>query len=160
MLAPSLNGFRIGDVVQFRVRNIDNLIVWGEASKVDSKSLNWVTALVLVSNTDNVKCLENSIYPGVVSLVDLDSNRLEVVLSTWIVSSVSNRKENKLNKLRTGQQVVSIVVAYCSRELVVVALRGHALGCFGILPAKRIFNDFVGVSAWSIGQRNKVTFRQ
>lgn len=83
-------------------------------------------------------------------------------MSSWLLKSINRRKDNDDNDacaLRVGQKVSSVTVAIRSRDLVVVAFRGHAAGRFGLVPARRTFNDVCGGNAWSLGQRNQVTLR-
>lgn len=156
-----LSGFRIGEMVDFRVHDIDGLVVVGQTSKsARAKSDASVPAIAYLINTDKVECITDSVYPGIVSLVDLDEGRVEVVLSTWLINATRNRKENRASALELGQEVGSVAIAVRPREFAVVAFRGHAAGRFGVVPTRRSFNDILGGNAWSVGQRNQVTLRQ
>ncbi|KAG5446031.1 Protein RRP5 [Clonorchis sinensis] len=157
-----LSGFRIGDLIEFQAETLDTIMVSGQVSrlKAEKAGKHPVPAIAYLANTDGIECVPGKAYAGVVSFIDLNAERLEVALSAWLVNSVRNRKNNAASTPRLGQKVSSITIAFRSRTIAVVALRGHASGCFGILPARRTFNDVLGGNAWAVGQRNDVTLRQ
>ncbi|CAI2728607.1 unnamed protein product [Schistosoma spindalis] len=159
-----LGSFRIGDHVHFKVEELENSVIFGKASKLSEKNPTkqhtWVPAMVYVANSNNTDCVVSQTYSGIVCFIDHEKSRLEVVLSSWLVNSINTRKENISSCIKQKQQISSVVLAYRSRDIVVLGLRGHAAGLLGVVPARRTFNDVVGGNAWVIGQRNKITFRQ
>ncbi|KER24715.1 hypothetical protein T265_07673 [Opisthorchis viverrini] len=157
-----LSSFRIGDLIEFQAEALDTIIVSGQVSrlKADKVGKHPIPAIAYLANADGIECVPGKTYAGVVSFIDPTAERLEVALSTWLVNSVRNRKNNAASTPRLGQKVSSITIAFRSRTIAVAALRGHASGCFGILPARRTFNDVLGGNAWAVGQRNDVTLRQ
>ncbi|CAH8549506.1 unnamed protein product [Heterobilharzia americana] len=159
-----LRSFRIGDEVIFKIELLEDSLISGMASKQpnknDYKHGLWIKSIAYKANILNTECVISQTYPAIVCFVDHLKSQLEVVLSPWLVNGVINRKENVSSQLKGKQQVSSIVLARCNSDMVVVGLRGHALGLLGVVPAKRTFNDITGADAWSIGQRNKVTFRE
>ncbi|KAF8570562.1 hypothetical protein P879_06695, partial [Paragonimus westermani] len=161
----SCSGFQIGDQVEFRVNSVDTVLAVGEAAKArfnsdTVKNVTWTTAIAYLCNAEGVQCTPDTKYGGIVCFVDHMESRLEVALSTWLLNAVKNRKENAASALKSGQKISSVTMALRPRDMAVVALRGHAAGCFGIVPARRTFNDVLGGNAWALGQRNRVTVRQ
>ena len=64
-------------------------------------------------------------------------------------------------QVRLGQVIDSSVVSMSNgRDIIVVALKQHALGHLVVLPARRCFNDLIGGNAWALGQVNRVTIRK
>uniref|UniRef100_A0A183AN07 Programmed cell death 11 n=1 Tax=Echinostoma caproni TaxID=27848 RepID=A0A183AN07_9TREM len=165
----ALSAYRIGDLVSFRITDSDSLVAVGEACKQNtpsalssssSKKVTWVAAVVYRENADGVECQPGQLCTGVVTFVDFVASRLELVLSSWLINSINHRDDlNEACALRPGQKVSSVTVALRQRDVAVVAFRGHAAGRFGLVPARRTFNDVIGGNAWSLGQRNQVTLR-
>lgn len=164
-----MSAYRIGDLVNFQVTDSDALVAVGNASKdtrcqltSKSKKVTWVPAVVYRENAEGIECTPGEQHSAVVTFVDFTTSRLELSMSSWLLKSINRRKDNDDNDacaLRVGQKVSSVTVAIRSRDLVVVAFRGHAAGRFGLVPARRTFNDVCGGNAWSLGQRNQVTLR-
>lgn len=164
-----LSAYRIGDLVNFQITNSNALVAIGNATKdtrcqLTSKSnkITWVPAVVYRENAEGIECMPGGQHSAVVTFVDFTTSRLELSMSSWLLKSISRRKDGDDGDacaLRVGQKVSSVTVAIRSRDLAVVAFRGHAAGRFGLVPARRTFNDVCGGNAWSLGQRNQVTLR-
>ncbi|THD20936.1 rRNA biogenesis protein RRP5 [Fasciola hepatica] len=167
----ALSMYRIGDLVSFQITDSDALIAVGEACKqtqgqiashsASRKNKNsWVSALVYRENAEGMECRPGELYNAVVTFVDFAASRLELALSSWLLNSINHRDDEKdACTLRLGQKVSCVTVAVRQKDVAVVAFRGHAAGRFGLVPARRTFNDVVGGNAWVLGQRNQVTLR-
>ncbi|VDD79873.1 unnamed protein product [Mesocestoides corti] len=152
-----LSSFFIGDLVQMKVDGLTEELVTG--------TVNGVPAAVLLPNTAEVECAVGRTYPAVVTLVNLDASLLEVSLLPWLLRGIKQRTEGEFAsnamKVRVGQTVSSTVVSIGNaRDVVVVALKQHALGHLAVLPARRSFNDVLGGNAWALSQVNRVTVRR
>lgn len=155
----------MGQVVKFHVDGFREEVVTGWVALPSSTSETRVPAAALLLNTYEVGCALGGTYEGVITLLNLDAGRLEVTLLPWLLKSMKQRREGQFDstamQVRNGQIISSTVVSMGNaRDIVVVALKQHALGHLAVLPARRCFNDIIGTNAWALGQVNRVTIRR
>ncbi|KAL7064474.1 hypothetical protein AAHC03_05325 [Spirometra sp. Aus1] len=166
--------FAIGDRVRITISRLENetyftgtatLIVGETEQKTASMPPPSAPAIVLLPNTADVECAVGLTYTGVVTLVNLKGDNcsgacLEVCLEPWLVRAVEgHRKDLPATRVKMNQVIASSVVSIGS-EMVVTALKQHALGCLAVLPVRRCFNDVLGANAWSLAQSDRVTIRR
>lgn len=158
----------MGQVVKFHVDGLTEEVVTGWVALPSSSSKPEtirVPAAALLLNTDGVECPLGSVHEAVVTLPNPDAGKLEVALLPALLKSVKQRREGHFDdstmQVRHGQVISSYVVSMGNtKDIIVVALKQHALGHLAVVPARRSLNDIIGGNAWALGQLNRITIRR
>ncbi|CDS42957.2 NADP dependent isocitrate dehydrogenase [Echinococcus multilocularis] len=159
-----LSQFALGEVVHLQVDGVTEEAVTGTVATAANSGGGRVPAVALLLNTEEVECVAGGVYPAVVTLPNLEAGCLEVALLPWLLRGVRQRAGGQFAadamQVRLGQSIDSSVVSLGNgRDVVVVALKQHALGHLAVVPTRRFFNDLIGGNAWALAQANRVTVR-